>query len=210
VFGLKKIEIPSSVQIIDSFAFKLCVSLQEICFAADSQLRVIRGFCAGGSFQRFEIPSSVEMIDVEAFYISESLHEVIFPTGSCIRKVEGFRFCDNLSRIGIPEDWGGFGFPVINCFEGLFLKRRFTKEWSILLNQSDDYYLIDEPLNIAEFSEIAAIVQDGKEEFRISKISDRLMILSGLRSIPIPSFITTIGSCFDSMNNCLQSLIIPS
>jgi hypothetical protein len=69
----------------------------------------------------------------------------------------------------------------------------------MLLNRSDDYYLIDEPLKIAELLGIAAIVQDGKEQFPISKISDRLMILSGWRSIPIPSFITTIGTCFHSM-----------
>jgi hypothetical protein len=95
-------------------------------------------------------------------------------------------------------------------FRSFVINEPFTQKWSMLLSRSDNHYFIDEPLSIAEFSEIPSIVRDGKDAFSISKISDRLTILSAFRSIAIPSFIPAIANCFHSVKKCSQSLTFTS
>jgi hypothetical protein len=58
--SLSRIEIPSSLEIIDCCGFWKCSSLNEISLASDSHLKKISGFCECISLSRIEIPSSIE------------------------------------------------------------------------------------------------------------------------------------------------------
>jgi hypothetical protein len=53
-------------------------------------------------------------------------------------------------------------------------------------------------------------VVDGNQNFQVSKISDRLFCLCKQELIPIPPFISEIGSCFHSIDSYVQTLEIPA
>jgi hypothetical protein len=64
---LFQIEIPASVEVIESSAFSCCASLSEVIFPSDSRLKMLSGFSGCLQLRRFEIPASVELIDTSAF-----------------------------------------------------------------------------------------------------------------------------------------------
>jgi hypothetical protein len=100
---LLRIEIPFSVEIIDSEAFSSCDSLRDVVFSAQSRLKLLGGFQSCRQLLGIEIPFSVEIIDLEAFFSCDSLWEVIFPAGSCLKSISGFELCPQLFRIEIPS-----------------------------------------------------------------------------------------------------------
>ena len=74
--GLQSIEIPASVETIESTAFKNCTALTTVTFEKGSQLKTIQGgasslyygaFFGCTSLTSIEIPASVETIGVAAF-----------------------------------------------------------------------------------------------------------------------------------------------
>ena len=91
---LKSIHIPSTVTAIGGWCFQQCDILEEVTFAADSQLTAI----AGGTFynctklKKITIPKSVEVIKREdangAFSGCDGLESVIFEPGSQLREVD--------------------------------------------------------------------------------------------------------------------------
>jgi hypothetical protein len=88
-----------------------------------------------------------------------------------------------------------------------------SKEWSTLFEVDSGGQLIDESLieifeNAARMRE-SNIVSVDEETMKISKISDRLFSFYVLRSIEIPSFIQSIGSCMRLMEMQIGMLIIP-
>jgi hypothetical protein len=60
--SLLRIEIPSSVEMIEGSGFDGCTSLNEVFFSPVSQLKTIAGFRGCTSLVRVEIPSSVKII----------------------------------------------------------------------------------------------------------------------------------------------------
>jgi hypothetical protein len=60
-------EIPSSVEIIETYGFVECISLNKMIFSSDNHLREADGFAGCISFDRIEIPSSVEVIGRNGF-----------------------------------------------------------------------------------------------------------------------------------------------
>jgi hypothetical protein len=89
-----------------------------------------------------------------------------------------------------------------------------SKEWSILFEVSSGCHMIDEPLtNISENAERlreSDVVSVDDETVHTSKVSDRLSCWYVSRSIEIPSFIQSIGSCMGLMEVKIRTLIIPS
>jgi hypothetical protein len=99
---LRRIDIPSSVEVIGINGFYHCTSLSEIIFSSDSHLRHISGFCWCTSLSRIEIPSSVVTIWKTAFFQCTSLCEVNFSPNCELTQIFGFENCDSLRRIEIP------------------------------------------------------------------------------------------------------------
>ena len=91
---LKSIHIPSTVTAIGGWCFQQCDILEEVTFAADSQLTAIGGgtFYNCYSLKKITIPKSVEVIKREdangAFSGCDGLESVIFEPGSQLREVD--------------------------------------------------------------------------------------------------------------------------
>jgi hypothetical protein len=85
---LKKITIPSSVELIGERGFFSCKSLREITFEAGSKLRRIGGRAFDNTgLWKIVIPSSVEVIGGRCFSGCISLREVTCETGSRLKEI---------------------------------------------------------------------------------------------------------------------------
>jgi hypothetical protein len=91
--SLRRIDIPSSVEIIDCFGFHECRRLSEVIFGSDCHLKRICGFQKCTSLRRIDIPSSVELIDDSGFSECTALSEVIFGSGCHLKMIHGFQAC---------------------------------------------------------------------------------------------------------------------
>jgi hypothetical protein len=89
--SLCRIEIPSSVEVIQTSGFFGCTSLNELIFSSGSHLREICGFCECTSLCRIEIPSSVEVIGPSGFRDCPLLRVVIIRAGCRLRRTEILR-----------------------------------------------------------------------------------------------------------------------
>ena len=94
--ALTSIEIPASVETIESAAFKGCSSLATVTFENGSQLKTIGGGSySSGAFSdctaltSIEIPASVETIEAAAFKGCSSLATVTFEKGSQLKTIGG-------------------------------------------------------------------------------------------------------------------------
>jgi hypothetical protein len=97
-----RVQIAGSVNRIRPNDFRSCISLCEVTFSADSQVREIAGFSQCRSLCRIEIPSSIEIITNTGFSDCESLNEIIFSVDSHLRVIGGFRNSSSVCRIEIP------------------------------------------------------------------------------------------------------------
>jgi hypothetical protein len=80
-FGTEScVEIPDTVEVLDSQSFSHCSSIREVRFGSDSKLNCIRGCAFEGctNLQSIAIPSLVTIIDRDGFYGCESLPAISF------------------------------------------------------------------------------------------------------------------------------------
>jgi hypothetical protein len=73
-----RVEIDSSAERILRGSFSWKISLIDIIFASDWDLKEIDGFDQCRSLHRIEIPSSVELISENGFLQCTSLNEILF------------------------------------------------------------------------------------------------------------------------------------
>ena len=119
--GLQTIEIPASVEAIESGAFCDCTALTNVTFEKGSRLKMIRGmydwddygtFADCTSLTSIEIPASVETIGAATFQNCTALTSVTFEKGSRLKMIWGnsiaysyygaFADCISLKSIEIP------------------------------------------------------------------------------------------------------------
>ena len=102
--ALTSIEIPASVETIESYAFERCSSLATVTFEKGSTLKsIVYGiFDDCSSLERIEIPASVEIIKGSAFRCS-SLTTVTFEKGSQLKTIgENAFYSLRITHIEIP------------------------------------------------------------------------------------------------------------
>lgn len=125
--GLQAIEIPASVEAIESGAFCDCTALTNVTFEKGSRLKMIWGmyywddygtFADCTSLTSIEIPASVETIEWAAFKGCTALTTVTFEKGSQLKAIRGavnylsyyysyygaFADCTSLTSIEIPAN----------------------------------------------------------------------------------------------------------
>ena len=119
--GLQAIEIPASVEAIESGAFCDCTALTNVTFEKGSRLKMIWGmyywddygtFADCTSLTSIEIPASVETIGAATFQNCTALTSVTFEKGSRLKMIWGnsiaysyygaFADCTSLTSIEIP------------------------------------------------------------------------------------------------------------
>jgi hypothetical protein len=87
---IRRLIIPSYVEVISESAFEYCVLLATIDFSCCVRLRESDGFSGCVAICRVEIPVSVRTIDRKAFNKCIGLRELIFEERSQVREVAGF------------------------------------------------------------------------------------------------------------------------
>jgi len=119
--GLQAIEIPASVEAIESGAFCDCTALTNVTFEKGSRLKMIWGMYSWDDYGTFadctsltsiEIPASVETIGAATFQNCTALTSVTFEKGSRLKMIWGnsiaysyygaFADCTSLTSIEIP------------------------------------------------------------------------------------------------------------
>ena len=115
--GLQAIEIPASVEAIESGAFCDCTALTNVTFEKGSRLKMIWGmyywddygtFADCTSLTSIEIPASVETIGAATFSYCTALTTVTFEKRSQLKTINGnfeagaFQNCISLTSIEIP------------------------------------------------------------------------------------------------------------
>jgi hypothetical protein len=135
VTGLKKMTIPSSVEVIGEYCFYSCESLCEVTFERGSKLQRIEkeafspGIFAVTGLKKITIPSSVEVIGENSFSWCRSLSEVTFERGSKLQRIEELAFyLTGLKKITIPSSVEVIG---ENCFQSCESLCEVTFEGSV-------------------------------------------------------------------------------
>jgi hypothetical protein len=184
---------------ITNLAFFKCVGIHEITFAPGSQIKGIYGFRGCSPLCRISFPASLQTIGVNAFSFSESLCEAIFESNVVLEKDMRQKGLETLRRIEVRDTFPKLGRRFRRHFKGLILLRRFTLDgqWALLLKNEHDCYALDAVTD--EIGEIPDVVNDGDDQFVISRISDRIALLCASRSIKIPSYISSIETNFHSL-----------
>ena len=115
--GLQAIEIPASVEAIESGAFCDCTALTNVTFEKGSRLKMIWGMYSWDDYGTFadctsltsiEIPASVETIGTATFKGCTALTTVTFEKRSQLKTINGdfeagaFQNCISLTSIEIP------------------------------------------------------------------------------------------------------------
>ena len=102
---LTMVEIPASVTIIDSGAFRDCINLTTVVFASNSNLTTIsyEAFIGCTSLKNIELPNSVTTIERNAFQDCVALTEFIIPDSVTVIGGHAFLGCTSLSELTISN-----------------------------------------------------------------------------------------------------------
>jgi hypothetical protein len=101
------LEVPPEIATFCVGSFESCNALQNLEFAAGSQLRTIeeRACADCHSLKRISIPASTEVLGRRCFRRCSGLEEVRFERGSRLREIEAEAFagCTSLKSISVPK-----------------------------------------------------------------------------------------------------------
>lgn len=155
--SLEKIELPDSVEELDTFAFVGCVSLQKVSLS--DKLKYI----GSGAFQNcktlvsIKIPDSVTTMDAGVFIDCSSLENVeLSKAMTCIESVT-FRYCKKLSKIEIPESVTRIG---SEAFYGCKTIEEILVPNSVVTIEKNSFAYCSNLQNITLPSDLTTIAQD--------------------------------------------------
>jgi uncharacterized repeat protein (TIGR02543 family) len=102
--GIKKLTIPSSVQVIGDNAFKYCRGLETIVFEDGSQLRSIGSYSFAHCYnlQSVSLPEGLQKIGKYAFYACSNLTTAKLPSTLTGLGKNSFEYCTSLTSINVP------------------------------------------------------------------------------------------------------------
>lgn len=115
--GIRSINIPAGVEVIQTFAFRLCKSLERIdvdegnlffsskdgvLFNKDESLLIQYPCNKGGAYST--MPDTVQTISINAFEGAERLTRIVLPDTLSVIENFAFHGCTSLERLNIPRD----------------------------------------------------------------------------------------------------------
>ncbi|CAJ1946577.1 unnamed protein product [Cylindrotheca closterium] len=114
--ALKRLAIPSSVEIIGNHAFFLCTGLVEVNLSEGLKTIGSNAFGICSSLSKIGIPSTVETIGKLAFGDCIKLDEVKFAAENRVKQIEEMVFsgCASLSDINLPQTIEEIGAEAFN------------------------------------------------------------------------------------------------
>lgn len=126
--SVKKLDIPSSVTLIEDYAFNGCTHLESVNLSCKITKIGRQVFQNCRSLKEINIPDTVELIDIQAFRGCYSLTSVVIPNK--VTKISGNAFldCNNLKTVTIPESVTTiYGFPNNITVENVYFFADLTK-----------------------------------------------------------------------------------
>lgn len=102
--ALETIQIPSTVQIIESYAFGFCSGLVKVHFPEGLKEIGRRGFFTCSALRRVKIPSTLDVIESYTFHSCSSLTEVDM-SDALLTRIGSYAFhsCSALESIKVPK-----------------------------------------------------------------------------------------------------------
>ena len=183
------ITIPAGITVIGNHAFRDCISLISVTFAADSRLKSIgHGVFSGcTSLTSIAIPAGVTSIGDAVFFGCQSLTSINIPAGVTTISRHMFSACRSLTSIEIPAGVTSIGDAVFFGCRGLTsitIPESVTSIGSSAFSSCRNLISIEIPAGVTTIGDSA------------------FFGCSGLTSIEIPAGITSISdSTFSSCNN---------
>ena len=114
MLNITTVELPSTLETIDSKAFYDCESLKYINLPEG--LTTIGAFCFGYcGLEEVTIPTTVSSIQRETFYYCSNLKTVNIPETVTSIGTEAFYDCSSLESINIPNGVTNIDQPCTNC-----------------------------------------------------------------------------------------------
>lgn len=117
--NLKKVTIPTSVETIGRWAFRLCENLEEINLPEGIRGIGEEAFLGCKKLSNITIPQSIKIIDKEAFKHCKSLVNIELPEGLTYIGENAFSFCSGLKTITIPDSVNQIGKNAFKPCENL-------------------------------------------------------------------------------------------
>ena len=193
--ALSQIEIPKSLDTTQDFSyhsgpFKDCDNLKTVIFETGSTKVAARLFRACTGLEEIVIPDSVQIIEEDAFYGCANLNRVKFPNSLKTIGDNAFMYCGSLQIIDLPNS--------VNCL-GNSVFARCTNLSTVRLPQ------ISKNVTWGMFEGCTSLSEINLPD-SVIEINDYAFQDSGLKSIDLPSGITTIGS--HAFYNCDALYII--
>ncbi|CAJ1959925.1 unnamed protein product [Cylindrotheca closterium] len=102
--ALETITLPSTVQVIQGYAFGFCSALMEVHFPGGLKRIERRAFFTCSALQTVKIPSSLEMIESYTFHSCSALTEVDM-SNALLTRIGSYAFhsCSSLESIKVPK-----------------------------------------------------------------------------------------------------------
>jgi hypothetical protein len=101
----KRFEIPDGVQVVSSYSFSECYSLEEVSFPQSLTEIGLGAFEKCVCLKGILLPQNVVAINSHSFVDCESIKSISFSVGSCLRSIGDFAFsgCRSLRLIDFPD-----------------------------------------------------------------------------------------------------------
>jgi hypothetical protein len=100
--NLKKVNLPNSLKVIESYAFLMCGNLTDITIPS-GVTSIGDGAFEGCNFTKINLPNSITSIGFAAFANCDSLKEITLPNSITTIEATTFGECDNLTTVTIPD-----------------------------------------------------------------------------------------------------------
>ena len=202
-YSLQSVSIPSSVTSIGQYSFYQCYNLKSVSIPSSMTSIGSEAFYQCCCMQSVTIPSSVTSIGDKAFYCCYSLQSVTIP--STVNYIGGSAFggCYSLQSVSIPSSVTSIGSSSFSSCYPLIYNKFKLNNY----NPNSIYNIVEIESSVGNGVFIKSInIPSSVTSIGSSSFSG----CSSLQSVTIPSTVTSIGS--DAFYQCysLQSVTIPS
>ena len=214
--GLAKIELPASVTSIGTTAFSSCPNLTEVIINGNIETKETdtSWFSSCPLLTKVEFKGTVESFEMACFLGCTSLTEISIPDSVVTLGARCFSDCENLATIWLGENTSNF---QEDCFQGTpalengGIKLKETDKKHNIVNgilYSDEGKTVSYIMDATKVPEALNFASMGSG---VTKIGDYAFYENeNVKSIDLTG-VTSVGvSAFDSCENIVQDLVIPS